>query len=74
MFECKLLNKERNALKQSVLKTNDWPTSTRDLKKKHIKEFMKFTNAIPLDEINAEQNSCKAKCQTVSSRRKHPSK
>jgi len=65
MFECKLLNKERNALKQSILKTNDWPTSERDLIKRHIKEFMKFTNATHLDEINAEQNSYKPKCQTV---------
>jgi len=61
IFQCKLLNMERNALKQSILKTNDWPTSKRDLIKKH-KEFMKFTNVIPLDEINAEQNKCKTKC------------
>ena len=52
---------ERNALKQSILKTNDWPTSKRDLIKIH-KEFMKFTNAIPVDEVNAEQNRCKTKC------------
>jgi hypothetical protein len=61
IFECKLLNKERNALKQSELQTNDWPNSKSDLTKKHVKEIMKFTNAIPLDEINAEQNSYKAK-------------
>jgi len=62
MFECKLLNKERNALKESILKTSDWPTSKRDLMKKHIKEFMKFTDTIPLGEINAEQNIRKANC------------
>jgi len=56
------LNKERNILKQSVLKTNDWSTNKRDLIKKHIKDFMKVTNKIPLDGINAEQNSCKANC------------
>jgi hypothetical protein len=32
----------------------------KDLIRKHIKEFMKFTNTISLDEINSEQNSCKA--------------
>ena len=74
IFECKLLSKESNALKASILKTNDWPTSKRDLIKKHIKGFMKFTNATLLDEINAEQNSSKPKCQTVSSQRTHPSK
>jgi len=52
-LECKLLNKGRNILKQSILKTNDWPTNRRDLIKKHIKYFMKFTNTIPLDGINA---------------------
>jgi hypothetical protein len=29
---------------------------------KHIKDFMKFTNEIPVDEINVEQNSRKANC------------
>ena len=53
ILECKLLNKGRNILKQSILKTNDWPTNRRDLIKKHIKYFMKFTNTIPLDGINA---------------------
>jgi len=62
ILECKLLNKERNILKQSILKTNDWPTNKRDLIKKHIKDFMKFTNTIPLDEINAEHNNCKENC------------
>jgi len=37
IFECKLLNRERNALKQSILKTNDWATSKGDLIRKHIK-------------------------------------
>ena len=31
IFGCKLLNKERNTLKQSILKTNDWQSSKRDL-------------------------------------------
>jgi hypothetical protein len=62
IFECKLLNKERNVLKQSILTTNDWPTSKRYLIKTHTKEFIKFTNTIYLDEINAEQNSCKTNC------------
>jgi len=60
ILECKLLNKERNVLKQSILKMNDWPTSKRYLIKKHNKEFIKFTNTIPLDEINSEFYSCKA--------------
>jgi hypothetical protein len=61
LLDCQLLNKERNLLKQSVQKTN-WPTNKRELIEKHIKDFMKFTNEIHLDEINVEQNSRK---QTV---------
>jgi ribonuclease HI len=57
LFNCELLNKERNLLKQSIQKTNNWPTNKRELIGKHIKDFMKFTNEIPLDEINVEQNS-----------------
>jgi ribonuclease HI len=52
LFECKLLNEERNCLKQLILKTNDWPISKRDLIRKYFKEFTKFTNKIPFDEIN----------------------
>jgi len=62
LLDCQLLNKERKTLKQSIQKTNDWPTNNRELKRKHIKEFMKFTNKIPLDEINVKQNSYKVNC------------
>ena len=63
LFDCQLLNKERrNILKRSIQKTKDWPTNKRELIRKHIKEFMNFTNKIPLDEINVKQNSFKVKC------------
>jgi len=42
LLDCQLLNKERNTLKESIPKTNDWPTNKRELIRKHIKEFMKF--------------------------------
>jgi hypothetical protein len=38
LFECKLLNKERNILKQAILKTNNWSTSKWDLLRKYFKE------------------------------------
>jgi hypothetical protein len=62
LFDCQLLNKERNLLKQSIQKTNSWPTNKRELIGKHIKDFMKFTNEITLDEINVEHNSRKGNC------------
>jgi len=46
LFECELLNEDRNILKQAIVKTNDWPTSKRDLLKKYYKEFTQFTNKI----------------------------
>ena len=52
LFECELLNKERDILKLPVLKTNDWPTNKRDLIRKYFKEFTKFINKIPFNEIN----------------------
>ena len=67
LFDCQLLNKERNISKQSIQMTNEWPTNKRELIKKHIKEFITFANKIPFDEINAKQNSCKANCQMVKS-------
>jgi len=63
LFDCQLLNKERrNILKRSIQKTKDWPTNKRELIRKHIKEFMNFTNKIPLDEINVKQNRFRVKC------------
>ena len=59
LFECKLLNKERNILKQTKLKKNEWPTSKRDLLRKYFKAFTQFTNKIPFDEINVAQISYK---------------
>jgi len=65
LFECELLNKERAILKQAIVKTNDWPTSKRDLLRKYYKEFTQFTNKIPFDEINVEQIRCKDNSKIV---------
>jgi len=59
LFECELLNKERTILKQAIVKTNDWPTSKRDLLREYYKEFKQFTNKIPFDEITLQQIRCK---------------
>jgi hypothetical protein len=55
LYDCQLLNKERNILKQSIQKTTNWPPKKSELTGKYIKDFIKFTKEIPLDEINAEQ-------------------
>jgi hypothetical protein len=38
----------------AVTKTSDWPTSKWNLIRRHYKEFSKFINSIPLEELNAE--------------------
>ena len=53
LFECELLNKGRDILKLSVLKTKDWPTNKTNLKRKYFKEFKKFVHEIPLDKLNS---------------------
>jgi hypothetical protein len=48
LFECELLNKERDNLISTVLKTDVWPISKNILIRKHFKVFAKFTNEISL--------------------------
>jgi hypothetical protein len=64
LFECKLLNKERNISKKAIVKTNDWPTSKRDLLRKYFKEFTQFTK-LPFDEINVAQIRCEDNSKIV---------
>jgi hypothetical protein len=52
LFECELLNKERDSLVSTVLKTDVWPLSKNELIRKHNKIFAKFTNGIAFDKLN----------------------
>jgi len=56
LFECELLNKERDSLISTVLKTDVWPISKNKLIKKHFKIFVKFTNEISFDKLNEVLN------------------
>jgi len=56
LFECELLNKERDSLKSSVLKTDIWPISKIRLIRKHFKLFAKFTNETSFDKLNEVLN------------------
>jgi len=57
IFECELLTKERNRMKSSISQTNRWPANKKDLIGKHYKDFTKFINEIPFEEINAEETT-----------------
>ena len=65
LFEYDLLNKERDTLKLSVVKANVWSTSKSDLIKKYYKEFTKFINEIPFDELKVAYNSSNLNCKLV---------
>jgi len=52
LFECALINKERDSLISRVLKTDVWPISKDKLIKKHFKTFAEFTNEISFDNLN----------------------
>ena len=57
LFECELLQKERNDLTRIIRKTDEWPTSKTELIRKHLKDFLKFTSAIQTDKLtNPEPN------------------
>jgi triacylglycerol esterase/lipase EstA (alpha/beta hydrolase family) len=56
LFECELLNKERDSLKSSVLKTDIWPIIKNRLKREHFKIFAKFTNEISFNKLNEVLN------------------
>jgi len=57
IFECELLTKERNRMKSSISQANRWPANKKDLIGKHYKDFTKFINEIPFEEINAEETT-----------------
>jgi hypothetical protein len=56
LFECDLLNKERDKLISTILKTDVWPINKNKLIRKHFKTFAKFTNEISFDELNEMLN------------------
>ena len=57
LFECELLNKERNNLISTVIKKGVWPISPNNLIRKHLKIFAKFTKEISFDKLNEVLNT-----------------
>ena len=51
IFNCKLLNKEREKLKTVVTRKETWPVQKDRLLKHYTNLFTMFTNAIPFDEL-----------------------
>jgi hypothetical protein len=56
LYECELLNKERESLISTILQTDVWPISKETLIRKHFKIFVKFTIEIFFDKLNVVSN------------------
>jgi hypothetical protein len=51
IYECELVEKERERLKAAVLRTEHWPISKEILMNKYSKRFKKFTDNITFDRV-----------------------
>jgi hypothetical protein len=57
IYECELLNKEREGLGSTVLQTDAWRISEETLVKKYFKIFVQFINKISFDKLNDVSNT-----------------
>ena len=51
LYECKLLEQDRDRLKAAVIRSENWPVSKGKLSIKFYKNFKEFTNNILLDKV-----------------------
>jgi hypothetical protein len=54
LFQCELLEKERDNLILGVAKTDNWPLSKSSLIRDHFQLFSKFIHEISLENLNEE--------------------
>ena len=52
IFQCNMLNNERENLKNSVLKVGNWPVSKSGLTSRYLKQFITYINSIDFEKIN----------------------
>jgi hypothetical protein len=52
LYECALINKERDSLISRVVKTDVWPIGKKHLIRKHYQPFVKFINKICFDKLS----------------------
>ena len=51
LYECELVEQERDRLKAAVLRSENWPVSKDTLINKYNKEFKKFTDSLSFDKL-----------------------
>jgi len=57
IFECETLTKERKKLKTTAQQKDNWPNNKKELIRKYYKEFVKFINDIPFDNLTQNNNN-----------------
>jgi hypothetical protein len=58
IYQCETLKYEREILKNSVLKTGNWPISKSELVNKNLKQLIRYINSMDLEKLN-HSKSCK---------------
>jgi hypothetical protein len=51
MYDCTILQREREKLISKVSKQDNWPVTKSDLVNKYIKHFLEFTNTIDFKKL-----------------------
>ena len=51
IYQCPLVEKERNILRNQVIKAGCWPPNKEDFIKKHFKQFIQFANSIDFKKL-----------------------
>jgi len=51
LFNCELVEQERDILKAAVQRSENWPVSKDILLNKYCKNFKKFTESLSLDKL-----------------------
>ena len=51
IFDCELVEQERDRLKAAVLRSENWPASKHTLIDRYSKEFKKFTDSLSFDKL-----------------------
>jgi len=51
LYDCELVNQERDKLKAAILRSENWPISKDTLINKYTKIFNKFVDSVPLETL-----------------------
>ena len=65
LYECALINQERDSLISAVVKTDVWPIGKKHLIRKHYQPFVKYINKISFDKLTNDINPLNAELNPI---------